>query len=86
MKEVVKAEYQIAQCMLVEFMGMVERSVPWPKKALIRPFTNQFAAMLDSLYAEQVCLIEALHRKDIRLQELEAVEAAADGWAELEEI
>jgi hypothetical protein len=86
MKETLKADYETAKSMLGDFMGMVARSVPWPTKGLIGPFTEQFTATLDGLYAEQVCLIEALHRKDIRIRELEAIASAADGWAELEEL
>lgn len=94
MKEIMKAEYQTAKSVLRDFMGMLAGSVPWPHKGLLRPFTDQFTAMLDGLYAEQVCLLEALKRKDIRLRKLEAraasaeapAEAQGEGWAELEEI
>jgi hypothetical protein len=86
MKKILQVEYQTAKNVLEDFMGMVAGSVPWPLKGLIRPFTDQFMAMLDGLHAEQVCLLEALERKDARLRELESGDAAAEGWAELEEI
>ena len=81
MSDIVGTEYERAKYIFESFMGMVTQNVSWPHRELIRCFTNSFCEILDGLGKEQICLIEALRRKEQKIAELEA-----DTWAELEEI
>ena len=80
MNEVFQSQYEKADTVLRDFMGMIEQHVDWPNSDLLRCFTNSFSTILEGLYREQVLLLEALRRKEQRIIELEGVE-----WAELEE-
>lgn len=81
MNDIVKTEYERAKYIFENFMGMVEQNVSWPNRELVKCFTRSFSEVLDGLGGEQICLVEALRRKDQRIEELEA-----DTWAELEEV
>jgi trehalose-6-phosphate synthase len=81
MNEVFKSEYEKADTILRNFMGMIEQHVSWPNNELVRCFTTSFSEILDGLYHEQAILVDALQRKDELINELEAKE-----WAELEEL
>ena len=81
MNEVFQSQYEKADTVLRDFMGMIEQHVAWPNSDLLRCFTDSFSAILEGLYREQVLLVEALRRKEQRIIELEGVE-----WAELEEL
>jgi trehalose-6-phosphate synthase len=81
MNDVFKSEYEKADTILQNFMGMIQQHVSWPNNDLVRCFTKSFGEILDGLYQEQVVLVDALRRKEERINELEAKE-----WAELEEL
>jgi hypothetical protein len=81
MNEVFKSEYEKADTILQNFMGMIEQHVSWPNKQLVRCFTTSFSEILDGLYREQKFLLDALRRKERRIRDLESKE-----WAELEEL
>ena len=81
MNDIVKIEYEQAKHVFENFMSMVKQYVTWPNKELVRCFTISFNELLDCLGREQNCLVEALRRKEQRINELEA-----DTWAELEEV
>jgi len=81
MNEVFKSEYEKADTILRNFMGMIEQHVSWPNNELVRCFTTSFSEILDGLYREQVNLVDALRKKDQRIIDFESKE-----WAELEEI
>ena len=81
MNEVWQSQYEKADTVLRDFMGMIEQHVAWPNSDLLRCFTDSFSTILKGLYREQVLLVEALRRKEQRIIELEGVE-----WAELEEL
>ena len=81
MNDIVKIEYEQAKYVFENFMSMVKQYVTWPNKELVRCFTISFSALLDGLGREQNCLVEALRRKEQRINELEA-----NTWAELEEV
>ena len=81
MNEVFQSQYEKADTVLRDFMGMIEQHVAWPNSDLLRCFTDSFSTILEGLYREQVLLVEALRRKEQRIIELEGVE-----WAELEEL
>ena len=81
MSDILGIEYERAKCIFETYMGMVIRNVARPNRKLVRCFTHLFNEVLDGLRREQFCLIEALRRKEQRIDELEA-----DTWAELEEV
>ena len=81
MNEVFKSEYEKADTILRNFMGMIEQHMSWPNSELVRCFTASFSEILDGLYREQVILIDALKNKEQRIIDLESKE-----WAELEEL
>ena len=81
MNEVFKSEYEKADTILRNFMGMIELQVSWPNNELVRCFTTSFSEILDGLCREQAILVDALQRKEELINDLEAKE-----WAELEEL
>ncbi len=81
MNEVFKSEYEQADTILQNFMGMIEQHVTWPNNELVRCFTTSFSEILNGLYHEQEMLLDALRKKEQRITELESKE-----WAELEEL
>jgi len=81
MNEVFKSEYEKADTILRNFMGMIEQHVSWPNNELVRCFTTSFSEILDGLYREQVILVDALRKKEQRIIDLESKQ-----WAELEEL
>lgn len=81
MNEVFKTEYEKANTILHDFMGMIEQHVSWPNNDLVRCFTTSFSEILNGLYHEQEILLDALRRKEQRISDLESKE-----WAELEEL
>ena len=81
MNEVFKSEYEQADVILQNFMGMIEQHVAWPNNELVRCFTTSFGEILNGLFQEQEMLLDALRKKERRITELESKE-----WAELEEL
>ena len=74
-------EYDRADYIVRNLMGLIEKKISWPNKEIITCLTKIFSDLIGGLYREQVCLIEVLKRKEQRIMELNG-----DEWAVLEEI
>ncbi len=73
--------YERAEYVLRSLVVMIGNKISRPNQDMIICLTTTFIDLLNGLYTDQVCLIEALKRKEQRIKELDG-----DEWAELEEI